>query len=147
MEYVQALIGQQIVSPSVFMDATWQTYVMISIAELFDKTFFVALVLALRFSKSTVFWGAFGALFLHTFLAAFAGYFMNRMLAKHVVDFAAAALYLVFAGLYFKDWYDADPDGNVMDGMEEAEEDLQKYGSVTEDAMEKGMEEAEEDLQ
>merc|ERR1719265_3008010 len=127
MEYVQALIGQQIVSPSVFLDATWQTYIMISIAELFDKTFFVALVLALRFNKSAVFCGAYGALLVHTILAAFAGFFMNRMMAKPVVDFCAAALYLMFACLYFKDWYDADPKGNVMDGMQEADTEVLKY--------------------
>merc|ERR550514_2547462 len=113
-----------------FFDATWQSFVMISIAELFDKTFFVALVLALRYNKTTVFVGAFGALLVHTFLAAGAGVFLNRMLTKPIVDFTTSLLYGGFALLYFKDWYYADPDGNVMDGMEEANDELGKYGTL-----------------
>lgn len=114
-----------------FTDAVWQTFVMISIAELFDKTFFVALILALRYNKLLVFCGCFSALFAHTLLAAVAGAFINRVMDKPLIDFSTAALYGLFAVMYFWDWHQADPDGDVMDGMEEAREALgDEYGSV-----------------
>jgi putative Ca2+/H+ antiporter (TMEM165/GDT1 family) len=113
-----------------FWSATWQTFLMISFAELFDKTFFVALILALRFNKTLVFVGCFGALLVHTVLAAGAGYLINRYVDKVAVDFSTAALYMMFAVFYFWDCYNADPDGDVMEGMEEAREVLGEYGSV-----------------
>merc|ERR1719265_1563738 len=114
-----------------FSSAVWHSFVMVSIAELFDKTFFVALILALRYNKLVVFCGCFGALLAHTFLAAAAGSVLNRFLEKSTIDFSAAALYALFAVLYFWDWYCADPEGDVMEGMEEARECLPgEYGSV-----------------
>merc|ERR1719265_2245725 len=113
-----------------FSSAVWHSFVMISIAELFDKTFFVALILALRYNKMVVFCGCFGALLVHTLLAAVAGAFINRVADKPLIDFSTAALYALFALLYFWDWKNADPNGDVMDGIEEARECLGDYGAT-----------------
>jgi len=54
---------------------------LVGVAELFDKTWFMGLLLALRYRARTVFVGSFAALFLHTILAAAMGYAFARFLA------------------------------------------------------------------
>merc|ERR1719198_2398784 len=108
-------------------DATFQSFCLVGIAELFDKTWFVALLMALRYDKVVVFWGCFLALAAHTAIAAIFGYGISQALPVSALHFAAAALYAFFTCLYLKDWYEADPDGDVIAaGKEEAGEAIEE---------------------
>jgi len=106
---------------------------MVGVAELFDKTWFMGLILAIRYSWFPVFVGSFTALFLHTILAAAFGYAFARLLQPHVLDFLAAGLFFVFAVMYSREAYQADADSDMISsGRDEAEEDMREEGSVDE---------------
>jgi len=108
---------------------------LVGVAELFDKTWFMGLLLALRYRARTVFVGSFAALFLHTILAAAMGYAFARFLAPRVLNYMTAGLFFVFAGLYAKDWYFADPEGDAIEaGKEEAGGDVELLPVDNEDS-------------
>ena len=68
----------------------------ITLAELGDKTFFMALILAARHRGRDVFIGAFGALAAVTLISLGLGYGLRRLLPLSVVPWLAAALFLGF---------------------------------------------------
>jgi len=68
----------------------------ITLAELGDKTFFMALILAARHRGRDVFIGAFGALTAVTLLSLGLGYGLRELLPAAVVPWLAAALFLGF---------------------------------------------------
>lgn len=124
-------LGKSLANPlTVFGDresieATYQSFILISIAELFDKTWFVALLMALKYDKVIVFWGCFMALAAHTVLAAVLGYTIARIIPVAYLHFATAALYSYFAFLFWQDYLAADEDSDIIAaGKEEAAEDV-----------------------
>ena len=70
----------------------------ITFAELGDKTFFMALILATRHRPRWVFVGAFTALACVTVLSLGLGFGFRRLLAPHMVPWIAAVLFLGFGG-------------------------------------------------
>ena len=68
----------------------------ITLAELGDKTFFMALILAARHRARDVFIGAFGALTAVTLISLGLGYGLRELLPPTVVPWLAAALFLGF---------------------------------------------------
>jgi hypothetical protein len=68
----------------------------ITLAELGDKTFFMALILATRHRPRWVFVGAFAALATVTLISLALGYGLRRMLPMALVPWLAAALFLGF---------------------------------------------------
>jgi putative Ca2+/H+ antiporter (TMEM165/GDT1 family) len=68
----------------------------ISLAELGDKTFFMALILATRHRRRDVFLGAFAALFAVTILSLVVGYGLRELLPPSLVPWLAAVLFLGF---------------------------------------------------
>ena len=68
----------------------------ITLAELGDKTFFMALILAVRHRPRWVFIGAFGALGAVTLISLGLGYGLKELLPQGVVPWIAAALFLGF---------------------------------------------------
>jgi len=103
-------------------DAFLLSLSMVSMAELFDKTWFVALVMAMRHDKITVFWGCFAGLFVHVFIAAGLGWSVAQFLSPRITNSLAAVLYGSFALLYCYDWYTAEEGSDVIAaGKEEAE--------------------------
>ena len=68
----------------------------ITLAELGDKTFFMALILAARHRGRDVFIGAFGALTAVTLISLGLGYGLRELLPPTVVPWLAAALFLGF---------------------------------------------------
>lgn len=68
----------------------------ITLAELGDKTFFMALILATRHRGRHVFIGAFAALTAVTLISLGLGYGLRELLPPAVVPWLAAALFLVF---------------------------------------------------
>lgn len=104
----------------------FQTFILVGAAELFDKTFFITMILAMKhkFFVAAVFVGCYAALVVHTAMAAALGYGISKIpfLSKRNLDFAAAALYLLFALLYANDWRKGS--GDSLGAMEEAQETL-----------------------
>ncbi|MFM8259884.1 MAG: TMEM165/GDT1 family protein [Vulcanococcus sp.] len=68
----------------------------ITLAELGDKTFFMALILAVRHRARWVFIGAFAALTAVTLISLGLGYGLRELLPQSVVPWLAAVLFLVF---------------------------------------------------
>jgi Ca2+/H+ antiporter, TMEM165/GDT1 family len=68
----------------------------ITLAELGDKTFFMALILAVRHRARWVFIGAFAALTAVTLMSLGLGYGLRELLPQAVVPWLAAALFLCF---------------------------------------------------
>jgi putative Ca2+/H+ antiporter (TMEM165/GDT1 family) len=68
----------------------------ITLAELGDKTFFMALILAARHQARWVFVGAFGALTAVTLISLGLGYGLRELLPPTVVPWLAAVLFLAF---------------------------------------------------
>ncbi len=68
----------------------------ITLAELGDKTFFMALILAVRHRARWVFIGAFAALTAVTLLSLGLGYGLRELLPQAVVPWLAAVLFLSF---------------------------------------------------
>lgn len=118
-------LGKTNTAPANGSQAFVSSLVMVAVAELFDKTWFMGLLLALKHKASTVFVGSYTALMLHTVLAAVFGYAFARLLKPYVLDFAAAAIFGLFFLLYLKDCIQADPDGDaIAAGKEEAGESI-----------------------
>mmetsp|Transcript_45822 Transcript_45822/g.132697 ORF Transcript_45822/g.132697 Transcript_45822/m.132697 type:complete len:269 (+) Transcript_45822:41-847(+) len=106
------------------MEVFCRSLAVVGVAELFDKTWFMGLLLALRYRAATVFTGSITALLLHTVLAAALGYAFARLLSPRALNFLAAGLFMVFALLYARDWHRADPNSDALAaGRQEAEED------------------------
>lgn len=111
------------------LEVFFRALMLVGVAELFDKTWFMGLLLALRYNWRTVFVGSFLALLLHTFLAAALGYAFAKFLSQRVLNYMTAALFLVFTILYAKDWYQADPESDIIEaGKEEAGGDCELLG-------------------
>jgi putative Ca2+/H+ antiporter (TMEM165/GDT1 family) len=72
------------------------SFTAITLAELGDKTFFMALILAARHRGRDVFIGAFTALTAVTLLSLGLGYGLRELLPPAVVPWLAALLFLVF---------------------------------------------------
>ncbi|MEB3199531.1 MAG: TMEM165/GDT1 family protein [Synechococcaceae cyanobacterium] len=68
----------------------------ITLAELGDKTFFMALILAARHRARDVFLGAFAALAAVTLISLAMGYGLRELLPETIVPWLAAALFLGF---------------------------------------------------
>jgi len=121
---------------SVNGDAFLLSLGMVGMAEMFDKTWFVALVMAMRHEKNIVFWACFAGLAVHVLIAAAFGYSISRLLAPSTLQFMAAALYGVFTILYAYDWYTTESNSDLMAaGKEEINEELDQeatphYGAV-----------------
>uniref|UniRef100_A0A7S1REN9 GDT1 family protein n=1 Tax=Alexandrium catenella TaxID=2925 RepID=A0A7S1REN9_ALECA len=93
-----------------------KAFFVVSVAELFDKTWFVAVICALNFGARVAFWGAFGALSLHTLIAAMLGIFISRFFAVSVLHFITAGVFSILAGLYAYEWTKAEPRCNALEG-------------------------------
>jgi len=102
----------------------FRSVAIVGVAELFDKTWFMALLLALRYRPLTVFVGSFSALFVHTILAAAMGYAFASLLSVTMLNFATALVMFVFTCMYAKDWYEADGEQDAIEtGKAEAAPD------------------------
>jgi putative Ca2+/H+ antiporter (TMEM165/GDT1 family) len=98
--------------------ALGSSFTAITLAELGDKTFFVALLLAARHRGRWVFLGSFGALALVTVISLALGYGLKQLLPPNLVPWLAA---LLFGGFGLKLLIDAQAMGAEA-GAEEAEE-------------------------
>lgn len=106
-------------------DAFLQAFSVIAVAELFDKTWFMALLCAMSFGPGLAFCASFAALVIHVLIAALMGIVFARLLRRSVLDFLAAGVMAILAVLYAWDWASADADGDaIADRAEDAKEDM-----------------------
>jgi len=99
----------------------------ITLAELGDKTFFMALILAVRHRARWVFVGAFAALAAVTLISLGLGYGLRELLPQAVVPWLAALLFLVFG---FKLLVDAQ--GMAADAAREEAEEAEEVVNAAE---------------
>ena len=92
----------------------------ITLAELGDKTFFMALILAVRHPRRWVFLGAFVALTAVTLLSLALGYGLKELLPAAVVPWLAAVLFLGFGVKLL-----IDAQGLVADAADEEEKEAE----------------------
>jgi putative Ca2+/H+ antiporter (TMEM165/GDT1 family) len=82
------------------LDVQWEafinTFAMIIVSELGDKTFFIAALLAMQHSRRAVFLGAWGALVGMTILSASIGLVLPALLPRKYTHWAAVALFIYF---------------------------------------------------
>jgi putative Ca2+/H+ antiporter (TMEM165/GDT1 family) len=78
------------------VQAVLQSFAMIIVSEIGDKTFLIAAILAMRHSRVVVFAGAFGSLVLMSILSAAMGHLLPTLIPKQWTQVAAAILFLVF---------------------------------------------------
>jgi len=78
------------------VEACSNSFVMIIVTELGDKTFFIAALLAMRYSRRAVFAGAWGALAIMTVLSAAIGQVLPMVLPRKYTHWAAVALFIYF---------------------------------------------------
>lgn len=90
---------------------------LITVSELGDKTFFIAVILAMRHARRFVFAGAVAALAAMTLLSVLLGQ-AATLLPKHYIDYLEIALFLGFG---FKLLYDASRMSAVNDLAEQEE--------------------------
>ncbi|MFN6132243.1 MAG: TMEM165/GDT1 family protein [Synechococcaceae cyanobacterium] len=93
----------------------------ITLAELGDKTFFMALILAARHRARDVFIGAFAALTAVTLISLGLGYGLRELLPASVVPWLAAVLFLVFGVKLL-----IDAQGMGADEAEEEEQEAEQ---------------------
>jgi len=118
-----------------FYTVSMQTFVLVSAAELFDKTFFIAMLLAMKHKgrSLSVLGGCYGALVIHVLLAAVLGFGIAQMISTRTLDFAAATLYFAFAVMYAQDFWNASSDslGTLDEAREEVEGEAEEgYGAT-----------------
>jgi len=76
--------------------ALFNSFLMIIVSEIGDKTFLIAAILAMRHPRIVVFAGAFGSLVVMSILSAAMGHLLPTLIPKQWTQVAAAALFLVF---------------------------------------------------
>jgi Ca2+/H+ antiporter, TMEM165/GDT1 family len=107
-----------------------QSLVAVTAAELGDKTFFITMILAMRYSRRWVFVGAYGALIAMTVLSVGFGRLMSRF-PLHWVQVAAVVLFLGFGvKLLYDAWRmegsgDDDEEQAALKAVEQAARRLQ----------------------
>ena len=67
-------------------------------SEFGDKTFIIAAILAMKYSRNWVFIGSAGAMFLMTFISCFLGQFILFFLPELYMKIGAALLFFAFGG-------------------------------------------------
>ena len=77
-----------------FWPSLGNSFAMILVTELGDKTFFVAAIMAMRYTRLIVFTGAIGALAIMTILSAAIGFALPNLLSPVYTFYAAAGLFM-----------------------------------------------------
>ncbi|KAL1408697.1 GCR1-dependent translation factor 1 [Vanrija albida] len=122
-----------------------QSFVMIVVSEIGDKTFLIAAIMASRHPRITVFAGAFASLVVMSVLSAALGRAILGFIPKVWTLWAAAALFVIF-GVKMVQEALAMPSSHLQDEMREVEEELEEdaaehdldVGAVPLEALEEG---------
>ncbi|RKF75322.1 GCR1-dependent translation factor 1 [Golovinomyces cichoracearum] len=103
---------------------------MILFSEIGDKTFLVAVLMAMKHDRFLVFSSAFTALFVMTVLSATFGHIVPTLIPKRYTNFLAAVLFLVFGGRMLKEGLEISPGEGVGAEMKEVEMELERKDHI-----------------
>lgn len=87
------------------MPAFFQSFLMILVTELGDKTFFIAAIMAMKHNRLHVSIGALLALYVMTILSAAMGRAFPLLLDKKYTSIVASCLFVYFGFSLLRDWY------------------------------------------
>ena len=107
------------------VQALVQSFSMIIVSEIGDKTFLIAAILAMRHPRITVFMGAFGSLVVMSILSAAMGHLVPTLIPLSWTQFAASVLFIFF-GIKMIIEAREMKSGNekIQEEMREAEEEI-----------------------
>jgi len=95
--------------------AVTKSFCVVSVAELFDKTWFVALLCSLRYGVWTSVFASYIALALHTLIAAGMGIAISGFFSLALLNFTTAGVFSVIAIFYAYEWYHSDSASNALE--------------------------------
>lgn len=109
------------------VDALLQSFAMILVSEVGDKTFLIAAILAMSNPRLVVFAGAFGSLVVMSILSAAMGHILPSLLPRRWTQLAAGILFLVFGTKMLMEGRQMKA-GNekIQEEMKEAEEEIEE---------------------
>ena len=112
--------------PEGLVQALVQSFAMILVSEIGDKTFHIAAILAMRHPRMLVFAGAFGSLVVMSILSAAMGHLLPTLIPRKWTQIAASVLFLVFGTKMFIEARGMKA-GNekIQEEMREAEEEIE----------------------
>ena len=104
-------------------DSLWESFTksfgMVILSEIGDKTFFMAALLAMRYGRSKVFAGSWGALAVMTCLSTALGWAAPHLIPDTYVHWAATALFLLFGcSMSYQAVFWKDPEVSELDEVE-----------------------------
>ncbi|KAG8534112.1 uncharacterized protein KY384_000956 [Bacidia gigantensis] len=97
---------------------------MILFSEIGDKTFLIAALMAMKHPRFVVYSAALTALIAMTILSAVLGHAVPQLIPKRLVNYAAAALFLIFGAKMLREGFAMRPDQGVSEEMREVEMEL-----------------------
>ncbi|KAJ3485332.1 hypothetical protein NLI96_g5047 [Meripilus lineatus] len=103
-----------------------QSFMMIIVSEIGDKTFLIAAILAMRHPRMVVFAGAFSSLVVMSILSAELGHILPTLIPKRWTHALAAVLFLVFGVKMLQEGrVMAAGNEKIREEMKEAEEEIE----------------------
>lgn len=106
----------------------WDSFIisisMIIVSEIGDKTFLIAALMAMRYSRIVVFTAAFLSLAIMTVLSGIVGHALPSLLSKRITQFLAAALFIVFGYKLLKEGLSMSKDVGVDEELAEVEQEI-----------------------
>jgi Ca2+/H+ antiporter, TMEM165/GDT1 family len=115
-----------------FWKAFTSSFAMILATEIGDKTFFIAAVLSMKYSRSAVFLGAIAALIIMTILSTAMGLVLPSVMPRKYTHWLSGALFLYFGCKLVYDSRSMES-GRASDELEEVEEELLQQSNKKED--------------
>lgn len=107
------------------MDVVVRSFCVVGVAEIFDKTWFVALICALSYGKKISFIGGSLALALHVFLAAGLGVTISQFFSIRTLCFSTAAIFFLLAMAYTWEFFSSEVSDDVIaERSNEAQESM-----------------------
>eukprot|EP00158_Paraphelidium_tribonemae_P001605 Partr_v1_DN24601_c0_g1_i2_m59541 putative transmembrane protein 165 len=118
-----------------------ESFLVIVISEIGDKTFLIAAVLAMRNNRVTILAAAASALLIMTVLSAILGHVLPSLFRRDVTQVLAGLLFLFFGFKMMREGLEMDPNEGTQKEMAEVEEELAIRSSSMDDdrAVEEGM--------
>jgi len=104
-------------------EVLFRSFFVVAVAEMFDKTWFAALICAMTYGRQIVFVASFAALALHVLLAAALGVAISKFFSISTLCFTTAIVFGVLASLYFYEFLQAkSEDDAIAERSDEAKE-------------------------
>ncbi|KAG7192297.1 uncharacterized protein KQ657_002016 [Scheffersomyces spartinae] len=119
-------------SSSDFYDSFIMSVSMIIVSEIGDKTFLIAALMAMKYSRVVVFSAAFLSLAVMTILSGIVGHALPTLLSPRLTKFMASGLFIVFGVKLFKEGLEMSKDSGVDEEMAEVEEEIASSNLNTE---------------